>query len=63
MTVTDVQGLLIWNTHVIDFGDVNGVLTFSSVRLQKLSEFLVDVFQGLILSDPLVEFAFDLFDI
>ncbi len=60
MCITNIQRLFILNTQLINPADVDGVLLLTLKGLEEFAEFLVDVAEGLVLLDPLVQFTLDL---
>jgi len=54
MIVADVQRLLVGYAHVVDFSHIYRVIALTSVTFEKLSKLLVNVFQCLVLFDPLM---------
>jgi hypothetical protein len=58
--ITNIQRLFILNTQLINPADVDGVLLLTLKGLEEFAEFLVDVAEGLVLLDPLVQFTLDL---
>lgn len=63
MIVADVQRLLVGYAHVVDFSHIYRVIALTSVTFEKLSKLLVNVFQCLVLFDPLMQFSLNLLSI
>ena len=55
--------MLVVDAHVVHFCCVYWVLTFSFIWFKEFPKLLIDVFKRLILLDPFVKFAFNLFSI